>query len=380
MNRVILSSLTASLAFVISFMLSCSGADGNDGLNGTDGKNADCVFEPKPKTDSLLIICNDKLVGTIANGKIGTDGRDGIDGANGIDGIDGRDGADGINGIDGADGVDGRDGADGVDGIDGKNGVNGINGKDGVNGKDGAAGVNGKNGAAGINGKSGTDGQSCDVTDSGAYFVMRCGGVEKAVWAKAMCGTKAYDPAETDCNNNVLSLYFIDFRDNIKYKMVIIGSQTWMAENLKFYVSGSFCYNDLESNCHIYGRFYDWATSLTVCPSGWHLPNDAEWLTLINFVGASTAGIKLKAKVNWNNDSSNNSGTDDYDFSALPGGYKSVEIFYNLGYSGYWQSATEINTETTSRSSYFFMANSYAGIVNASSQKTNFFSVRCVKD
>ena len=359
MNRVILSSLTASLAFAISFMLSCSGADGNDGLNGTDGKNADCVFEPKPKTDSLLIICNDKLVGTIANGKIGADGRDGIDGANGIDGIDGRDGADGINGIDGADGVDGRDGADGVDG---KNGVNGIDGKDGVDGKNGA------------------DGQNCDVIDSGAYFAMRCGGVEKAVWAKAMCGATAYDPAEMECNNNALSFYFTDPRDNKKYKAVTINSQTWMAENLAFHISGGLCYGDSESNCYIYGRLYNWETALIACPPDWHLPNDTEWLILIHFIGASAAGTKLKAKEGWNNNFENSiDGTDDYGFSALPGGFKGATRFSSLGYSGYWRSATEIDTDTSS-SSAFSMSYYYFDINKTTALKTNLISVRCVKD
>jgi uncharacterized protein (TIGR02145 family) len=365
-------------------MLSCSGADGSDGINGTDGKDANCVFEPKPKTDSLLIICNDKLVGTIANGKIGADGRDGIDGANGIDGIDGRDGADGINGIDGADGVDGRDGADGVDGIDGKNGVNGINGKDGVNGKDGAAGINGKDG---VNGKNGADGQNCDVVDSGAYFVMRCGGVEKAKWAKAICETEAYDPAEMDCYNNVLLLSFIDSRDNRKYKAVTIGSQTWMAENLKFNANDSFCYEDSDYNCYIYGRLYDWAAAKTGCPSGWHLPNDEEWLALINFIDASVAAIKLKAREGWDDILENPiniiedyKGTDDYSFSALPGGRRNTNGFYGKGNLGYWQSATEVNTETTSRSSAFYMNLFSARVTRSIFEKTSLLSVRCVKD
>jgi len=367
MNRVKLFSLTASLTLAIALTFSCSGSAGSDGINGTEGKDADCIFEPKPQTDTLLIICNDELVGTITNGK------------NGTGGTDGKDGADGADGNNGANGTDGKDGADGADGNDGANGINGKDGTDGADGKDGANGTDGKDGTDGADGKDGTDGQSCDVIDDDVYFAMICGGVEKARWAKAMCGAKAYDPANMECNNNALSFFFIDTHDNRKYKVVIIGSQTWMAENLKF-ADGGLCYNDLEDNCHTYGRLYNWETAKTVCPSGWHLPSDEEWSTLINFIDASSAGTKLKAKEGWNNDldsTINGNGTDDYGFSALPGGYKSVSNFFSMGSSGYWWSSTETDTSHSSRIS---MARAPAKVNEGATVKTSSLSVRCIKD
>jgi hypothetical protein len=102
------------------------------------------------------------------------------------------------------------------------------------------------------------------------------------------------------------------------YKTVVIGTQNWMAENLNYNVSGSHCYDNLESNCNKYGRLYDWATAKTVCPAGWHLPSGTEWATLINYVGGSNiAGKKLKATSGWNN---GGNGQNTYGFSALPGG------------------------------------------------------------
>ena len=79
----------------------------------------------------------------------------------------------------------------------------------------------------------------------------------------------------------------------------------------------------------MYGRLYNWNTARTACPSGWHLPTDAEWTTLVNY-GLSlsiNAGKKLKAK--------SFGGTDEYGFAALPGGILDGR-FDNIGYSGYW--------------------------------------------
>jgi uncharacterized protein (TIGR02145 family) len=116
--------------------------------------------------------------------------------------------------------------------------------------------------------------------------------------------------------------YFTDPRDGKKYKTVKIGNQVWMAENLNYV--GSFfdrlfsrsgkCYSSAKG----YGRLYNWNTAIKVCPSGWHLPTNAEWDILINAVGEEkTAGKHLKAKSGWKN---NGNGLDIYGFSALPGG------------------------------------------------------------
>jgi len=75
-----------------------------------------------------------------------------------------------------------------------------------------------------------------------------------------------------------------------------IGTQVWMTKNLNYApASGSWCYGNNTDSCAVYGRLYDWNTALTVAPSGWHLPNDAEWQILIGYLGGSNvAGGKMK--------------------------------------------------------------------------------------
>jgi len=162
---------------------------------------------------------------------------------------------------------------------------------------------------------------------------------------------------------------------NINGRTIEIGSQTWMAENLNCNVSGSKCYNNSEANCNKFGRLYDWKTAKTVCPSGWHLPSDADWTTLTDFVGgASTAGIKLKATSGWDN---NGNGTDNFGFSALPGGYGDRYDYFPVSYDGYWWSASEDNAYNGS-SQHISYDNERTFLVG--SDKTSLLSVRCVKN
>jgi uncharacterized protein (TIGR02145 family) len=83
-----------------------------------------------------------------------------------------------------------------------------------------------------------------------------------------------------------------------------------------------------------------------ICPSGWHVPSDTEWEVLVNYVGGdSTAGTKLKSTSGW---SDGGNGTDDYGFSALPGGGRFTDgIFWDVGTRGYWWSASEFDANFT---------------------------------
>jgi len=130
----------------------------------------------------------------------------------------------------------------------------------------------------------------------------------------------------------------IDGRDGKVYKTVKIGGRTWMAENLNIKKGGSRCYGNIKANCDKYGRLYDWETAKTVCPSGWRLPSDRQWYDLTAAAGGSrAAGKKLKSASGWNG----GEGTDDYGFSALPGGmWKQNEydklVAEGVGGYGYW--------------------------------------------
>ncbi|TRZ52035.1 hypothetical protein D4S03_04080 [bacterium] len=133
---------------------------------------------------------------------------------------------------------------------------------------------------------------------------------------------------------------FTDPRDGQVYPTVQIGSQCWMQKNMNYETRDSWCYKNKQSNCQIYGRLYDWQTALHICPRGWHLPSDAEWQKLSDYLGGkSVAGGKMKSTSDWykNGNGSNSSG-----FTALPGGYRYLYgYFYTLTYAADFWSSTE---------------------------------------
>ena len=165
-----------------------------------------------------------------------------------------------------------------------------------------------------------------------------------------------------------------DSRDGQSYKTVTIGSQTWMAQNLNYKTTNSFCYEDSASNCTKYGRLYTWDAATTACPSDWHLPTKAEFETLLAAVGGeSTAGKMLKATSGWGNSAN---GVDEYSFSVLPAGYKVNNGGYeDEGDFTYFWTSTESNG-----SKAYVMGMSFsrdAGLIDA--DKNYGYSVRCVK-
>jgi len=190
---------------------------------------------------------------------------------------------------------------------------------------------------------------------------------------------------------------FTDTRDGQIYSTVKIGTQTWMAENLNFsghFIGTSWCYNNADSNCVKYGRLYDWSTAMGLtstcnssscgsqvqsphkgmCPDGWHILSRAEWDTLVRFAGGNLAGTALKSSTSWN-------GTDEFGFSALPGGSRGSSSFSSVGTYGRWWSATEDNA-TYAYSRYMYTGNDYVSENSNSydSYKTYGYSVRCLMD
>jgi len=166
------------------------------------------------------------------------------------------------------------------------------------------------------------------------------------------------------------------------YETVIIGSQTWFKRNLNYDVKGSKCYNNDRENCEKYGRLYDWATAMKVCPSGWHLPSDADWDKLLYYVDgksstnshytSKTAGRYLKATSGWSGDGN---GQDIYGFAALPGGGTYDGKFGSVGYGGGWWTASEDGNKFV-----FRRGMSCSSIVGSEIQKkSDLSSVRCFK-
>ena len=171
---------------------------------------------------------------------------------------------------------------------------------------------------------------------------------------------------------------FTDVRDGKKYKIVKIGKQTWMAENLNYTLtSGSWCINDSAKYCLKYGRLYDWETAKKACLAGWHLPTDIEWNNLVDYLGGSKlAGGKLKSTKGWNKP--NTGATNTSRFSALPGGYRnSLKRCYNLGNFGNWWSASEKDDKTAWN--FTLLYNSSASSDSETSSEIA-FSVRCLRN
>jgi uncharacterized protein (TIGR02145 family) len=205
------------------------------------------------------------------------------------------------------------------------------------------------------------------------------------------------DGANKSCNGTFVgsnnSGTFTDSRNSKVYKWVKIGTQIWMAENLAYISStGEVVCNSDQSKCNTYGYLYNWAAAMAIsstynsssysesakhkgaCPTGWHIPSDAEWTTLTTYVGTNS-GTKLKAKSGWN---SNGNGTDDYGFAALPGGYISTaSSISDVGSSGRWWSST--NSAAT-YAYYRRMSYDDANVYRYDYNKTHLYSVRCVKD
>ena len=191
------------------------------------------------------------------------------------------------------------------------------------------------------------------------------------------------------------------------YKTVTIGTQQWMAENLKVskysdgttipnitdntqwsnLTTGAWSYynNDAANNAK-YGKLYNWyAVSKTtngyknVCPTGWHVPTDAEWTVLTDYLGGtSVAGGKMKevGTTNWkipNTDATNTSL-----FTGLPGGYRVNDGLYGyIGYDGDWWSSSEYNTFNAW---YRYLGSSNGNAGRDGYDKRNGLSVRCLRD
>jgi len=171
---------------------------------------------------------------------------------------------------------------------------------------------------------------------------------------------------------------FTDPRNGKTYRTVKIGSKTWMAENLNFQTGNSWCYDNAGSNCTKYGRLYSWHAALKACPAGWRLPDTAAWNNLIQAAGGDIAGTRLKSKTGW---SSKGNGTDEFDFSALPGGrrYSDGHFAYYIT-SGRWWSATEFGARCANCAYYQFMDSDNADVWELNSTKGVAFSVRCIKE
>lgn len=142
----------------------------------------------------------------------------------------------------------------------------------------------------------------------------------------------------------------------------------------------AWCYYDNDSaNGSLYGKLYNWYAVTDpkgLCPAGWHVPADAEWKKLSDYLGGeNNAGARLKTESGWKE---NGNGTKDVGFSGKPGGSRVFNSsFYYKGSFGYWWSATELTPNDAIARSLFYNSNH---VGHPQSAKISGFSVRCLKD
>ena len=231
-------------------------------------------------------------------------------------------------------------------------------------------------------------------------------------------------PKEFRLNPEIKYGSMTDPRDNKVYKTVVIGkgemAQTWMAENLNYADSvatpslkgRNWCYDDVESNCDVGGRLYNWAAAIDsvkyatdkenpmtcgfagfcefsgdvqgVCPPGWHLPSIEEFYDFTAIIDADSLGKVLKAQSGWGyfentGKMESGSGSDDVGFTGLPAGMRPFtgDYVYGGSFTGFW-----LSTNKTSLDGYFFgMFNEESGFELLNYLEKNFaLSVRCIKD
>jgi uncharacterized protein (TIGR02145 family) len=195
------------------------------------------------------------------------------------------------------------------------------------------------------------------------------------------------------------------------YPSIIINGQEWMQKNLAVSkyrngdpiptglsnttwqntTSGAYAiYDNVAANNTIYGKLYNWYAvndSRGLCPTGWHVPSDAEWTTLINYLDpnqnpsatgaqSSVAGGKMKSTTGWI--SPNTGATNESGFTGLPGGYRLSDGPYSsIGGFGYWWSSTEYDS---SLAWYRDLTCYNSTVLRYASNKRLGFSVRCVRD
>ena len=189
--------------------------------------------------------------------------------------------------------------------------------------------------------------------------------------------------------------------DGNEYDTVVIGTQVWLAENLKTTkynngvsvpivtdnsqwastTSAAFCWYDNDPGyLESYGALYNWwAVNVSfLCPEGYHVPSKVEWQTLIEYLGGEEiAGDKLKATGTqfWQtgNDATNETG-----FTAMPGGMRSPKdgTYYSMRDYGYWWSSTQAGEYASRLTMHYSLRNT----ILTNWFKESGFSVRCIKN
>lgn len=198
-----------------------------------------------------------------------------------------------------------------------------------------------------------------------------------------------------------------DKRDGQMYRTVTIGSQEWMAQNLNYNAENSWCYENQNESCKIYGRLYSWTSAMGldesfattsaaaqlsrehqgVCPDGFHMPTSADMKSLVAYMKKHNkfekerSGTLLKMKFSWMNSEEWPEGTDRFGFGAMASGFRNSKgVFRELGKDAdFW--VAEESKASASHAPYwnlYYDNDEFLG--DYSKSKLYAYSVRCLKN
>lgn len=199
-----------------------------------------------------------------------------------------------------------------------------------------------------------------------------------------------------------------DARDGQQYRIVTIGTQTWMAQNLNYRQTigakdtFGMCMDRDAAGCAKYGRLYSWSQAMGVdsiynrkvwpgttakrqgiCPQGWHVPTQAQWEVLVKTAGGiDFAGERLKATVDWSDGYNGWIGTDSFWFSAYPNTPYTIEegrVAFGEG-AYWWTSSQETDPQYENFTVDYRVFYDASQIYYSATEKTGFESLRCLKD
>jgi uncharacterized protein (TIGR02145 family) len=165
---------------------------------------------------------------------------------------------------------------------------------------------------------------------------------------------------------NAQETKLVDSRDGKEYKILYIGKQVWMGENLNIETENSWSFSNKKRNTNQYGRLYTYEAAMKACPDGWHLPTDKEWQELINFYGGDLeAGLALRID-----------GTSA--FNADYGGFMTKDgEFLDLGHDVNFWTATSCDENDAWRC---YIDRGFNSVVQDYFSKSGALSVRCIRN
>lgn len=206
---------------------------------------------------------------------------------------------------------------------------------------------------------------------------------------------------DTTWNAAIVYGYLKDSRDSILYRTVKVGTQIWMAQNLAFKRDTSWRNRDSLQMERRYGRMYQWSAAMDtsgdnnsdiadlppawrgICPTGWHVPSDAEWSTLVNFADSANSGAGLRS-LHYPITDTAVKAFDTWGFRVLAGGqvaqlttYPYTYVYRAFGTNGMFWTATEVTTTKSYVRNFGQTANNSTRVLYP---KNEGYSVRCIMD